>query len=125
MCRRPPWSFAGNSDLPDAANATQACPGLRSGIDRSGSHSFAIRGIPSSIRPPNRHSGEGRNPEGVGRGKTTRRWKKPARHPIFILLCGPLRSMVIPAEAGIQGEEWVPPVVIPWCAGGNRQERLL
>ncbi len=29
MCRKPPWSFAGNSDLPDAANATQACPGLR------------------------------------------------------------------------------------------------
>ena len=24
MCRRPPWSFAGNSDLPDAANATQS-----------------------------------------------------------------------------------------------------
>ena len=31
---------------------------------------FVIRGIPSSIRPPIRHSGEGRNPEGVGRGKT-------------------------------------------------------
>ena len=28
--------------------------------------SFAIRGIPSSIRPPIRHSGEGRNPGGVG-----------------------------------------------------------
>ena len=43
----------------------KACPGLRSGIDRSGSLSFAIRGIPSSIRPPIRHSGEGRNPGGV------------------------------------------------------------
>ena len=34
-----------------------------------------IRGIPASIRPPIRHSGEGRNPEGmgnVGRSKTTR-----------------------------------------------------
>ena len=72
----------------------KACPGLRSGIDSR--HSF-------------RHSSESWNPEGVGRGETTRRWKKPARHPIFILLCGPLRSMVIPAEAGIQGEEWVPP----------------
>ena len=39
----------------------------------------------------------GRNPEGVGRGKTTRRWKKPTRHPIFILLCGLRRAMVIPA----------------------------
>ena len=35
-------------------------------IDRSGSLSFAIRGIPSPIRPPIRHSGEGRNPEGKG-----------------------------------------------------------
>ena len=75
----------------------KACPGLRSGIDYSGSLSFAIRGIPSPIRPPIRHSGEGRNPEGVGRGKTTRRWKKPARHPIFILLCGLREAMVIPA----------------------------
>ena len=75
----------------------KACPGLRSGIDRSGSLSFAIRGIPSPIRPPNRHSGEGRNPEGVGRGKTTRRWKKRTRHPIFILSCGLRKAMVIPA----------------------------
>ena len=50
----------------------KACPGLRSGIDRSGSLSFAIRGIPSSIRPPNRHSGEGRNPEGWGEGNVVR-----------------------------------------------------
>ncbi len=81
----------------------KACPGLRSGIDRSGSlsfasrHPFAIRGIPSPIRPPIRHSGEGRNPEGVGRGKTTRRWKKRTRHPIFILSCGLRKAMVIPA----------------------------
>ena len=75
----------------------KACPGLRSGIDCSGSLSFAIRGIPSPFRPPIRHSGEGRNPEGVGRGKTTRRWRKPARHPIFILLCGLREAMVIPA----------------------------
>ena len=82
----------------------KACPGLRSGIDRSGSLSFAIRGIPSPIRPPIRHSGEGRNPEGVGRGKTTRRWKKPAqRTTIFILLCGLRKAMMIPANAGIQG----------------------
>ena len=32
---------------------------------------------------------------------------------------------VIPASAGIQGEEWVPPIVIPWCAGGRRHERLV
>ena len=54
-----------------------------------------------------RHSSQSWNPEG-GRGKTTRRWKKPARHPIFVLSCGPLRSMVIPRPvprygAGIQG----------------------
>ena len=46
----------------------KACPRLRSGIDRSGSHSFAICGIPSSIRPHIRHSGEGRNTEGRGEG---------------------------------------------------------
>ena len=71
----------------------KACPGLRSGIDRSGSLSFAAAslrqsGPPSSIRPPIRHSGEGRNPGGAGRGKTTRRRKKPTPHPIFNLLCG-------------------------------------
>ena len=76
----------------------KACPGLRSGIDGSNSLSLIIRGIPSPIRPPIRHSGEGRNPEGVGRGKTTRRWKKPARPPtIFILLCGLRKARVIPA----------------------------
>ena len=40
----------------------KACPELRSGIDRSSSLSFAIRGIPSPIRPPIRHSREGGNP---------------------------------------------------------------
>ena len=49
-----------------------------------------------------RHSSESWNPEGVGRGKTTRRWEKPAHHPIFILLCGLRKAMVIPAFAGIQ-----------------------
>ena len=71
-------------------------------IDRSGSLSFAIRGIPSPIRPPIRHSGGGRNPEGVGRGKATNRWKKLNRTTIFILLCGLRKAMVIPAKAGIQ-----------------------
>ena len=75
----------------------KACPRLRSGIGRSSSLSLVIRGIPSPIRPPIRHSGEGRNPEGVGRGKATRRWKKLTRRPIFILLCGPRKAMVIPA----------------------------
>ncbi len=82
---------------PASATAMKACPGLRSGIDRSGSLSFAIRGIPSSIRPPIRHSAEGRNPGGVGRGKTTRRWKKPTHRPTFILLCGLRKAMAIPA----------------------------
>ena len=54
----------GRGGGPTASLGTRACPGLRRGIDRSGSHSFAIRGIPSSIRPSNRHSGEGRNPGG-------------------------------------------------------------
>ncbi len=70
---------------PACAIAMKECPGPRSVIDRCGSLSFAIRGIPSSIRPPIRHSGEGRNPEGAGKGKTTRRWKKLTRRPIFIL----------------------------------------
>ena len=56
VCRhQPAWTIA-----------MKECPGPRSGIDRCGSLSFAIRGIPSSIRPPIRHSGEGRNPEGKG-----------------------------------------------------------
>ena len=111
----------------------KACPGLRSGIDRCGSLSFATRDIPWSIRPPIRHSGEGRTPEGVGRGKATRRWKKPARHPIFILLCGLRKAMVIPAKAGIQRGRVAPTtpndfqrprlILIPWCAGTSRHER--
>ena len=47
-------------------------PRLRSGIERFGGVSFVIRGIPSSIRPPTRHSGEGRNPEGRGWGNVVR-----------------------------------------------------
>ena len=31
-------------------------------------------------------------------GKTTIRWKKPTRHPIFILLCDLRKAMVIPAK---------------------------
>ena len=54
----------------------KACPGLRSRIDRSGSLSFAIRGIPSPIRPPIRHSGEGRNPEGRERGHFLSPWER-------------------------------------------------
>ncbi len=87
---------------PASATAMKACPGLRSGIDRSCSLSFAIRGIPSSIRPHIRHSGEGRNPGGEGRSKPTRRWKKPTHRPTFILLCALRKTMVIPAKAGIQ-----------------------
>ncbi len=83
-----PWC-AGPSR--DERSLMKACPGLRSGIDRSGSLSFAIRGIPSPIRPPVRHSGEGRNPEGVGRGKATRRWKKPTCH----LLSGLRKALAI------------------------------
>ena len=53
---------------PTTSFAMKACPGLRSGIDRISSLSLVIRGIPSPIRPPIRHSGEGRNPEGSGEG---------------------------------------------------------
>ena len=41
---------------------------LRQPLIRHSRHPFAIRGIPSPIRPPIRHSGEGRNPEGWGEG---------------------------------------------------------
>ena len=96
----------------------KACPGLRSGIDCSGILSFAIRGIPSSIRPPIRHSGEGRNPEGWGDGNVARGACPPPTADrgstggaIFILLRGLANAMVIPAKArpglrygsGIQG----------------------
>ena len=82
-------------------------------------HPFVIPAPQSSFR---------RRPEsrGVGRGKPTRRWKKPTRRPtIFILLCGLRKAMVIPAKAGIQGEESVPRVFIPWCAGTSRHGRLV
>ncbi len=67
-------------------------------IDRCGSLSFAIRDIPSSIRPPIRHSGEGRNPEGVGRGETTRLWTKPpGAVPFSSSYCAHGKAMVVPA----------------------------
>ena len=52
----------------------KSCPGLRAGIDS---------------RHPFRHSSESWNPEGVGRGATTRRWKKPSRPTILIFLIRP------------------------------------
>ena len=73
----------------------KACPGLRSGIDRSGSLSFAIRGIRSPIRPPNRHSGEGRNPEGWGEGIV-------ARGLVPRLVPTTPANPIIPAFAAIQ-----------------------
>ena len=66
---------------PACAIAMKECPGPRSGIDRCGSLSFAIRGIPTSIRPPIRHSGEGRNPE--GKGGTNHTQTPPTTKPRF------------------------------------------
>ena len=64
-------------------------PGLRSGIDRSGSFSFAIRDIPSSIRPLIRH------------------WYENAPTPLRLCLGIPsIFRIVIPAKAGIQ-KGWV------------------
>ena len=82
--------------------AMKACPGPRSGIDRCGSLSFAIRGIaspfaaslrhsrhpfairdiPSSFRPPIRHSGEGRNPEGEVWVTGMRMWTMARRRSV-------------------------------------------
>ena len=66
----------------------KACPGLRSGIDRSGSLSFAIRDIPWSFR---------RTPEsrGVGRGDCSAGACPQLRTDRF--LCGLREAMVIPA----------------------------
>ncbi len=70
---------------------------LRQPLIRHSRHPF-VNPVPhSSIRSPIRHSGEGRNPGGVGRGKTTRRWKKPTHRPTFILLCGLRKAIAIPA----------------------------
>ena len=80
VCRRQPaWAIA-----------MKACPILRSGIDRSGSLSPVIRGIPSSFRPPK--SSFRRRPESRGVGAArglvpnlgrTARWPtlhRPASH---------------------------------------------
>ena len=57
---------------------------------------IAMKTVESRHPPRNdphqtRHSGEGRNPEGVGRGKATRRWKKPTCH----LLSGLRKALAI------------------------------
>ena len=71
----------------------KACPGLRSGIDRCGSLSFAIRGIPSSIRPLIRHSSDrrlapypdtGLESRRGGGGKDTIHMQESKRPEIFI-----------------------------------------
>ncbi len=84
-------------------------------IDRSGSLSFAIRGVPSSIRPPNRHSGEGRNPEGEGSGECSAG------------ACPPLGKGWGVAESTVPIQCTKPQLrlFIPWCAGTNRHGRLV
>ena len=47
-------------------------------------------------------------------------YENDVTRPPFVI---PAPQFVIPAEAGIQGEEWVPPVFIP-LAGGNRHGRF-
>ena len=114
---------------PACAIAMKACPGLRSGIDRSGSLSFAIRRIPSPIRPPIRHSGEGRNPEGRGGGDCSaaegyaRRVEDFARRGA----CPPLGSGwgVAESAAPTHCTKSQLRFFIPWCAGASRDERLV
>ena len=60
---------------------------------------FVIRDIPSSFRPPIRHSGEGRNPEGWGGVRRPNDEETARRITIFILLCALRKSMVIPAKS--------------------------
>ena len=67
-------------------------------VDRSGSLSFAIRGIPSSIQPAIRHSGEGRNPEGWGGVRPPDDGKNSPVAPFSILSRGLHKPMVIPAS---------------------------
>ena len=81
--------------------AMKACPGARSGIDRCGSLSFAIRGIPSSIRSLIRHSSEGWNPGGEAWGETNIPWKnRPAWHHLHsLMLRGLHNTMLISAKS--------------------------
>ena len=67
--------------------------------DGSGSPSFAIRGIPSSIRPTNRHSGEGRNPGGEGCGNDTRTLPLTNASNLHTLVCRHPPAWAIPIKA--------------------------
>ena len=60
-----PWCAGAPAGMSDCY---KTCPGLRSGIDTC---------------HPTRHSSEGWNPDRVGRGETTRRWKKPHGVPLI------------------------------------------
>ena len=118
LCRRQPaWP-----------SPMKSCPGPRSGIDS---------------RHSSRHSSEGWNPEGEGRGKTTNRWKKRHVPPFSSPLCGLRKAMLIPAKAcpvprnragihgwrrGTNGTQSFPttgPILIPCCAGGSRHDQVL
>ena len=106
----------------------KACPGLRSGIDRCGSLSFAIRDIPSSIRPPDSS------------------FVRKCAYAAFERAVEPLHSAIssfrplnssFPRRRESRGEVRVVamtlelshqpmhPIFTPWCAGTSRHERLL
>ena len=81
--RRPESRGAGGGKIA-ASLRTKACPGLRSGIDRSGSLSFAIRGIPSSIRPLDSSFPRKRESRGARGGQDRRQssYESMSRTPI-------------------------------------------
>ena len=120
--RRPESRGAGGGKIA-ASLRTKACPGLRSGIDRSGSLSFAIRGIPSSIRPldssfPRKRESRGARGDKTAASLRTKacpglrsrmnvcrhdRWSRYAGvrwNPLALVIPAP--QIVIPAKAGIQ-----------------------
>ena len=123
----------------------KACPGLRSGIDRSGGLSFAIRGIPSPIRPPfviPAKAGIQRGGEGYTQ-QTMEKTDPTSRdfHPLMRPSQGHGDSGEEPARYPDTGPEFrggggAAPMTpkrfqrpgltfIPWCAGRSRHRRLL
>ena len=92
-------------------------------IDCSGSLLFAIRGMPSPTRPPIRHSGESRNPEGRGEGNVVRglvprwgwggAWQNPPRQSAVPSHNSGFSYLGVPAAADMSDcyENRLPPLI--------------
>ncbi len=99
----------------------KACPGLRSGINRSSSLSLVIRGIPSSFVRKCAYAAFERAAEPLHSAISSFR-PLNSSFPRRRESRGEVRVVAMTLELSHQPMH---PIFIPWCAGNSRHERLL